>query len=121
MKASCYGTIVSTLILLLIPTIAFLLTNESYENDGPIKGLVTLFMVSPILFALTFFYFCVLNFLKINKLLLAIVISSFVALLIVLGLYWPVSGDFQFLYPFIALGFSLNLGTIVWYKKHLTS
>ncbi len=121
LKASFYGSVVSTLILLLIPTIAFLLAHESFENDGPIKGLVTLFMVSPVLLGLKFVYFCILNFLKCNKLLLAFFISSVVALCIVIAIYWPLSNGYQFLYPFLVLGCSLNLGTIVWYKKHLTS
>lgn len=119
-KAIFLGAIISTFLLLLIPTIAFLTSYESFDSDGPIKGLATLIMVSPIFLLFKLLYFSALSLLQLKKLFNALLISCLVAFSISIWFYWPLTKELQFLYTFLILAFSLNVGTIVWYKKHLT-
>ena len=111
------GATASIASILIIPICAFLIDYENHLSDGPIKGLVTLIIISPIIWFVNLVYFSALSFFQVNRILPAITISTVLAFAITYFMVTPnwVLTDYVFI--FLAMAISLNVGVLVWYKK----
>jgi len=111
------GATASLASLLIIPICAFLIDYENHVSDGPIKGLVTLIMISPIIWFITLVYFSALSFFQVNRVLPAITISTLLAFAITYFMVSPIWVLTDYVFIFLTMAISLNVGVLVWYKK----